>query len=290
MTRKCKVSLRAVTALIVALIFVLPKARANDAVHGSITHSWPPFQHDGQALTRPPAPKSAAVGLRWRATAYHGFHRFSNERPTWMTGAATIGAKSSTGRASFLEMGWVSRHDQNDYFGAIDHYQPIDDRAYANLRVSVAPGADVSPRNDVYAEAFRSLSGAFEVSAGYRFARFPDANVHTPSFGLAKYVGNWYFRLKNSVTPIDGSLGYAVVATVRRYGESSEEFVGGTIAAGREIVGIPGGTVLARSPIAISLYGQRFLTSNAGLRLSVDVVRDGNLSRNGISVGLIARW
>lgn len=240
--------------------------------------------------TAPVDPDAARVGLRWFATASHGFHRFSTDRPTWQAGAVSLGAKGSNGRSSFLEMAWLSRHERNDFFGAIDHYEPISTSAYANLRISLAPGADVSPRNDVYAEVFRSLPGALEVSGGYRFARFRDATVHTPSLGLAMYTGNWYLRLKQSVTPIEGSLGFAMIATVRRFGETSEEFVGLTLAAGREIVGLPGGTVLARSPTVISVYGQRFLTSNAGLRLSLDVVRDGDLSRNGVSAGVIARW
>ncbi|MBT8399362.1 MAG: YaiO family outer membrane beta-barrel protein [Rhodothermia bacterium] len=280
------------TAIAAGLLFVTTNAHADNGLRGITSQSGQPQSsiRNNDSQTQPDASEAASAGLRWFATASHGFHRFSNDRPTWQAGIVTFGAKSSKGRASFLEMGWLSRHEQDDIFGAINHYQPVGGRAYANLRVSLAPGADVSPRNDVYAEVFRSLPRALEVSGGYRFARYRDATLHTPSVGIAKYVRNWYFRLKSSVTPIDGSVGFAAIATVRSYGQTSEEFIGFTVAAGREIVGLPGGTVLARSPFVASVYGQRFLTSNAGLRLSVDVVRDGDLSRSGISAGLIARW
>ncbi len=283
---------RRATAMAAALLFAIPHAQVSGASPGPMPHAWPPptSVNHGDAHTRPAAPGAASAELRWFATASHEFRRFPNDRPTWQAGTVNIGAKTGKGRASFLEMGWLTRHDRDDFFGAIDHYEPIGGRAYANLRVGLAPGADVSPRNDISAEIFRSLPRALELSAGYRFTRYHDATAHTPSLGLAKYSGNWYLRLKNSVTPIDGSLGFAVIATVRRYWQTSEEFIGFTVAAGREIVGLPGGTVLARSPTVVSVYGQRFLTMNAGLRLSVEVVRDGDLSRNGVTAGVLARW
>ncbi|MDX1429764.1 MAG: YaiO family outer membrane beta-barrel protein [Rhodothermales bacterium] len=236
------------------------------------------------------APDPGLRARTWYASAFQGFSRFSSDRPAWYDGAVIVGMKHTAGRATFVEIGRTSRHAETDLLLAIDHYQPFGSRSYANVRLALAAGGDVVPATDLYLEAFRGVPVGHEVSAGYRFARFDERHVHTFSAGLAKYVGNWYFRLKNSATPIDGSLGYAILFTVRRYGVSADEFVGATMAAGREIVGGPSGRTLIRSPYSASIYGQRYITANAGLKLSVDAVRDGNLSRWGVTVGAVFRW
>lgn len=260
------------------------KVRASCAGAGGAV--MPRYEHRFSAGSSDPAPARRT----WFASAAQGFARFSSDRPSWYDGALVVGTRQGAGRATFGELARMNRHGDSDLLVAADHYEPLGRRSYANVRLAIAAGADVIPSTDLYMEAFRGSRAGYEVSAGYRFARFDDRSVHTMSAGIAKYVGNWYFRVKNSITPIEGSVGYAVLLTARRYGVSSEEFVGATVAAGREIIGGPVGRTLVRSPYSASVYGQRFLTAHAGIRLSVDAVRDGNLSRWGLSIGALFRW
>ena len=190
-----------------------------------------------------------------------------------------------------LELGITSRHSIEDGFGALDVYRNFGVRSYGNVRFAAAPRADVMARTDAYLEFFHSPGGGWELSAGYRRADYARVGTNTWMVGAAKYLGDWYFRVRQSVAEIRGSAGYAVLVTVRKYFGAPTEYVGLSVAKGREVLAFPGDDgVNARNPFSFNLFFQHYLGKTAGVRVGFEGVRDGTLSRWGFVTGALWRW
>jgi hypothetical protein len=86
-------------------------------------------------------------------------------------------------------------------------------------------------------------------------------------------------------------MGYAILGTMRRYFGASDEFVGLAIAKGREIVAFPGTTnIVARNSLSGSIFYQRSIGRGAGIRVGLEGVDDGDLSRWGVTTGVLWKW
>ncbi|NNE48298.1 MAG: YaiO family outer membrane beta-barrel protein, partial [Rhodothermales bacterium] len=162
----------------------------------------------------------------WSTSAVHVFSRFSSDRPAWRTDAVAVRRHVPRRSTYSVELGLVGRHGEDDPFLALDMYRNFGSRTYGNLRLGVSPGARVIPRSDIFLEAFHSPGNGWEFSAGYRRADYVNSGANTWLVGAGKYIGNWYLRARQSATQVEGSMGYALLGTVRRYFGASDEFVG----------------------------------------------------------------
>ncbi len=226
----------------------------------------------------------------WIAGTHMGMSRFSNDRPSWFENVLRFGQRNYGGSSAFFEIGRVSRHAEPDLFAAADLYRVLRPGSYVNLRLSAAPSADIMPRFDVYAEGFHGVGRGWEISNAYRLARFTGKTIHSASAGLGRYVGNWYLRARASITPASGTMGHGLLVMARRYEDGPDEFIGVTLATGRDVVAFPTGRVDLRDVISVSFTMQRFIRAGAGVRIGIDYVDDGDLSRWGLAAGFIARW
>ncbi len=240
------------------------------------------------AIVRDEAP---SVRAAWSMSAVHGFSRFSSDRPAWRTDAVVVRRHVPRRSTYSVELGLVGRHGEDDPFMALDMYRNFGSRTYGNLRLAVSPGARVIPRSDIFLEAFHAPGNGWEFSAGYRRADYVNSGANTWLVGAGKYIGNWYLRARQSATQVDGSMGYAILGTVRRYFGTSDGFVGFTVAKGREIVAFPGTTnVEARNSLSGSIFYQRSIGRGAGIRVGLEGVDDGDLSRWGVTTGVLWNW
>ncbi len=233
---------------------------------------------------------AASPPRTWIADTHVGLSRFSSDRPSWFENVFRFGQRNYGGSSAFFEVGRVSRHAEPDLFAAADLYRVLRPGSYVNLRFSAAPGADIMPRFDGYAEGFHGLGEGWEISNAYRLARFTGKTIHSAGAGLGRYMGNWYLRARASITPASGTMGHGVLLAARRYWDGPDEFVGVVLATGRDVVAFPDGRVDLRNVVAVSLTMQRFVRAAAGVRIGIDYVDDGDLSRWGCAAGLIARW
>lgn len=231
------------------------------------------------------------VGAQWSATGLSTFARFSSDRPVWHTEALLLRRHVHRRSTLDLEVGVLSRHGLHDTYAALDVYRTVGSRAYANVRFSAAPEAAVTARTDVHGELFVSPGSGWELSAGYRRADYARSGSNTWMVGAARYIGNWYIRVRPSATEVGGSVGFAVIGTARRYLGRPNEHVGLVVARGREIVVFPGEAgVEARDALAGSVFYQRDIGRKAGIRLGLEGVDDGDLSRWGFLTGILWRW
>ncbi len=233
---------------------------------------------------------SASPPSAWIVGTHAGLSRFSSDRPGWYENVVRFGQRNFGGSSAFVELGRVSRHGEPDLFAAADLYRVVRPGSYVNARLAVAPRADIMPRFDGYAEGFHGVGRGWEISNGYRFARFTGKTIHSASAGIGRYVGNWYLRTRGSITPASGTMGHGLLVMARRYSGGPDEFVGVVLATGRDVVAYPDGPVELRNVISASVVVQRFVRAGAGVRIGIDYVDDGDLTRWGLAAGLIARW
>ena len=226
----------------------------------------------------------------WSGSAFHQFARFTESRPSWQVVGANVRRRVPRQLTVDLEVGVVSRHAMEDGYAALDLYKKFGARSYGNVRFAAAPGADVMARTDIYTEFFHTPGGGWELSAGYRRADYTRVGTNTWTVGAAKYLGHWYLRVRQTVAEVRGSAGYAVLVTARRDFGAPTEYVGITVAQGREVLAFPDEDgIAARNPLSASIFFQHFLGKGAGIRVGFEGVKDGTLSRWGFITGLLWR-
>lgn len=92
---------------------------------------------------------------------------------------------------------------------------------YANAGVS---GQRIFPRTRVGAELYKSLSNAWEASAGFRQLNFRSASVTLLTGTVAKYRGNNYYSVRPYLALHGGRTSASAQATARKYFATADEY------------------------------------------------------------------
>jgi YaiO family outer membrane protein len=239
------------------------------------------------------APDSVAAP-RWRAGLTYGFEAFTRDRTTWHAASAQLSRRLAHGTL-IGELLTARRFDRTDRGAAVDAYRTLWPRSYGNLRVQVAPGSDVLPRLDVAAEAFQSVTGGIEFSAGYRRMQYPHDHADLFSAGVAKYTGNWYLRARTTIVPKAGSTGVSASLAARRYLATPDDFLDVQGGLGEELLtvgtGPNGPDVQVRANRFAAVRIQKLLTSRLGVSVGATFNgTDGFPDRRGLTVGVSHRW
>ncbi len=111
-----------------------------------------------------------------------------------------------------------------------DAYLNITEKNVLLLGYGVGTG-DYFPRHRALLHIWQVFPAAWSVSAGARYFYF-DQHYIFYVFGADKYIGNYWFDLKNYVFRKDYGLSMASYLTVRRYGASRYDYISGTIGYG----------------------------------------------------------
>lgn len=237
--------------------------------------------------------------LPWSATLYYDVTRIapSPDEAYWHTVTAGLARRMAAG--SVAVQGLVTRRiDVADEGAVLDVYRDLWSGAYGNVRVGVAPGAEVLARFDAGAELFQSAGNA-ELSASFRHQSFEVAEVNTLGGALAYYVGRWYLRPRTLVAHVDEAWSPFLAFTARRYfGEGTEDLLDVGAGFGEEVLEVaapasgegPLDVITSGSRFA-SLRGQRYFAPNFGVSVGgwySDYEEIPN--RWGASVGLLTRW
>lgn len=229
------------------------------------------------------------TGQAWRASAGYAFESFTSQRATWQAYQVRVERKLRHGSVA-LEMGDASRFSLWDQSLALDAYQTLWRRAYGNVRLAVAPGAQVLPRSDVTAEIYQGVPGGWEASAGYRRMSFPGTSVNIWDASLAKYAGDWYLRARLMAVPQSGRLGGGLALEARRYLRTADDYLDASAGVGHEVITLPIAPVVAASRFLAARY-QGFFSTHVGISVGATYnSQQGIPDRRGLALGIICRW
>ena len=231
-----------------------------------------------------------AAPMSWRAGFEYGFESFTMSRAAWQTYTARLERKIAHGSIA-LEGEDATRFSLWDQAVALDAYRTLWRRAYGNLRVSVAPGAQVLPRSDVTAEVYQGGGGGWEVSAGYRRMNYAGHGVDLWGASLGKYVGNWYVVARATAVPQSGKLGGGAWLLVRRYLGTADDYLDVSGGVGSEVATVAVDSVAVSRTQFVTARLQRFVTPRLGLTLGATWnAQRGIPTRSGLALGVLYRW
>jgi YaiO family outer membrane protein len=226
----------------------------------------------------------------WRAGLEYGFEAFTTSRAAWQTYTARVERKSARGSIA-LEAVDATRFSLWDQAAALDAYRTLWAHAYGNLRVSVAPGAQVLPRSDVTAELYQGIGRGWEASAGYRRMNYAGRGVDLWGASLGKYVGNWYVVARATAVPQSGRLGGGAWLLVRRYLQTADDYVDVSGGAGSEVATLAADSIAVSHTQFLAARAQHFVSPRVGLTLGATWnVQQGIPARRGLTFGAMYRW
>ncbi|CAN5845384.1 hypothetical protein BH23GEM3_BH23GEM3_18030 [soil metagenome] len=231
----------------------------------------------------------------WNASVEYAGQSVSGQQPRWHTYTASVGRRFSRG-ALAVQVLKTRRFEFDDQAVAVDGYLDLWRGSYANLQLQHAPESDVLPRANAGAELFQGIAGGWEGSAGYRYQRFPAADVNLYVLTAGRYTGRWYLRQRNTIASTGGERAASHSLSIRRYLDSADNYLELGAGAGSEVVEIT--SVGAGNPVVdlrtaqfAAARVQHFLSPSFGGSLALTVNDyDGLPTRWGMSVGVVTRW
>jgi len=252
---------------------------------------WPgPRAADTVAADTAGAAPDTGARASWRASLAYGFEDFTSSWATWQAWDARLERKTASGSVAAEALA-TTRFGVWDRGGALDTYHLLWRRAYGNLRLGVAPGAQVTPRFDLTAEVYQGLPGAWEVSASYRRMSYAAGGVNLWGASLAKYAGNWYVIARLTAVPQAGRLGGGVSLLARRYFATADDYVDLSAGTGSEVVTLAADSVAVDRSQFVAARLQRFLTARMGVSVSATYnTQQGIPTRRGLAVAAMYRW
>ena len=243
----------------------------------------------GVADTGAAAPDTGARGS-WRASLSYGFEDFTSSWASWQAWDARFERKTASGSIAAEALA-STRFGVWDQGGALDAYHLLWRRAYGNLRIGLAPGAQVTPRFDLTAEVYQGLPAAWEASASYRRMSYATSGVNLWGASLAKYAGNWYVVARLTAVPQAGRLGGGISLLARRYLETADDYVDLSAGTGNEIVTLAADSVAVDRSRFLAARLQRFLTARVGVSVAATYnTQQGIPTRRGLTVAAMYRW
>ena len=237
-------------------------------------------------LVRPAPAQVKTVALGYQHDA------FGSADPVWTDWQrlSIQFAQQTTDGAIGFEASISERFAENDPAFAADLYRSVWPRAYGNLRIGVAPGAQTLPRADAYGELFQFVGGGVELSASYRYMHLPAADVHVFGTGAGYFSGKAYMRLRVSAAR-QSNVTATLASLTTRYG-TRDDFIEGAAGAGREIVIVGAGpaTDLYSTSYGM-LRGQYFWNQRIGAAVMLGYTRLGRIpDRTTLGGQLLVRW
>lgn len=245
---------------------------------------------------------------RWFVDARYVRDAFTGSSPIWTDwwGAHTSVYRQFDRGSVGIQGAVEERFEQTDRSVALDAYRDLWEGAYANVRIRVAPEADVLPKSDFRGEIFQALAGPWEGSAHVRYLNSGGPNVTLGGLGLARYTGSWYIRATGSIASSGGTETGSARLSARRYMGGTRQYVELSAGGGGEVVTVgPGPDLQVRDTWFAQVTAQRYFwvlgrparDPDIGSERLVGVQVTGGLHdfediprRRRLSIGLIASF
>jgi YaiO family outer membrane protein len=202
----------------------------------------------------------------WESSVLYEVQSYSEDRGTWHTYRLAFRKRFEKATVGVEALRTHRFEDDVDEALALDVVAPLWHRAYGNVRFQAAINPKVLPSTDAWIEVYQGFGSGWEVSGGYRNLDVPEGMVHVPALGLGKYIGNWYFRQRTTISIADGDANAMFSGAARYFLRAPEDWLqveGGT---GREVVDVARGPVVeSRRVDFVGLRAQKFFAAPLGV-------------------------
>lgn len=185
----------------------------------------------------------------------------------------------------------ASRFDQRGHAWALDGYVSLWGGAYANLRYQKAPAERLFPRYSWRAELFQSVGNGWELSASDDHLQFGDSAVTIYGVAVARYVGDFYVRLRHTsiVSDVSRSSGDRLVVRYY-YSGNADDYAEMTASRGRSEDALSLSGARQQSGGASVSY-MRYPARHWGYKIGASYARESGIgSERGLSGALFLRW
>jgi YaiO family outer membrane protein len=183
---------------------------------------------------------------------------FNGEIDPWTLASVSLGRRDARGSL----VGRVNIANRFSTTGAqveADAYPSLGASTYAYLNAGYS-NATIFPEWRFGGEVFTNLPNAYEASLGFRQLRFSGSPVTLFTGSVGKYIGNYWLSARPYIRSRDAGLSASAALTVRRYYETSDEYIGARISYGSAASDRVIATELARlSALAMDVHGSREL-------------------------------
>lgn len=156
---------------------------------------------------------------------------FQGDIDAWNIGAISVGQRRQAGSFT-ARLNLARRFASNGAQIETDAYPTLGKKSYAYLNAGYSR-SPVFPESRFGGELFRTLPGAFEASAGFRYLRFEGSDPVTLFTGsVGHYSGSYWYALRPYLRGKDGRLSASATLTARRYYVDADNWVGARVAFG----------------------------------------------------------
>ncbi len=233
------------------------------------------------------------AGYLWSASLGASGTEFSPSRADWSEYMLSVRRHFERGSLGIEALG-ADRFSTSDHAWALDAYVDLWSRAYANLRYQHGPQENLYPGTAWRAELFQGVGRGWELSASYDRLEFNSSNVDIYGFGVGKYVGNWYVRLRHLYIPGDDSASNSDRLLLRYYyAGDADNYIEFAAGAGRSdkaaasAAGASGGTHSWSTSAAFV----KFLNPRLGFKLGAAFgEEDDGFNDRGVFGTVYTRW
>ena len=236
-----------------------------------------------RAAPAPPADSGYSASLRYT------YERVAGRRD-WHHRVLSLETPLPVG-ALVTNLGHQRRFGRSEVSGTAHYWADLWGDSYGHLHGSLAPRARTVPRRSL-GGALYEVVGNWELVGHFEWRRYAESHVHTMGPQVARYVGNWYLRLRTTLTEQGGRWSVTQSAAARYYLGAPTSFVEGRGGYGRavEVVGLrPTGQLQNVRSYFGSARLQHYFGAHLGATVSA-TYSDGAYRRTGVSAGLLARW
>ena len=210
---------------------------------------------DASAARTPAAPSITAA-------ADFSYVSFSGTTDPWRLSSVAIARRTTSG-TFIARVNYANRFATDGVQVEADAYPRLNDKVYLYLNAGYSSAA-IFPEWRSGGEAFVSLPGAWEASAGFRQLRFGGVPVTLFTGAVGKYIGNYWLSLRPYLHSKDGGLSASAGLTARRYFEDGDHWVGASASYGSSPTDrITPDAVGRTHAFSLSLNGSTGLSSRA---------------------------
>ncbi|CAN5923249.1 hypothetical protein BH11GEM2_BH11GEM2_19490 [soil metagenome] len=187
-----------------------------------------------------------------------GYVTFNGEIDPWTLASVSLGRRTARGTL-IGRVNIANRFNTTGTQVEADAYPSLGGSTYAYLNAGYS-NATIFPEWRFGGEVFTNLPNAYEASIGFRQLRFGGAPVTLLTGSVGKYIGNYWLSARPYIRSKDSGLSASAGFTVRRYYETSDEFIGARVSYGSTSSDRVIATELARtSSFAAAVQGSHLL-------------------------------
>lgn len=250
-----------------------------------------PAAVDAEKPTRETSPQQQVADSIYTIATTRYTYEWVSDIQAWQTRELSLETFLPVGTL-VIDLDQQQRFGRNEISGAVHYWGDLWGDSYGHIQTKIAPNALTMPRFTIGGELYE-VYGNWEISGWFEWRRYPSANVYIMGPQIARYLDQWYVRMRTSIVEREGKWVVTEIAAARYYYlGTSDSFVEGQIGYGRNVELVEatpeGDLEVARTYFATARV-RHFFTQNFGATFTAKYSSEV-YERTGITAGLLARW